>query len=140
MITEREAAQLTTTFIKVVSEQMESNIKITLSQFFEMTTKYMTGIVLGFLMILVVLIAIYLINTYLEHEMIMKVEAEKLEKIKRETYYWNVIGQCADIQLANLLDPPIQQKSKNESNAMEFTREHFDPRYYSGGIDKNDYE
>ena len=113
---------------KVFGERCDFYMQDFIGKMITLMTTVMVVSVTIFFMLVIVGIVFWLIGEFQDHKLNRLCREKELERNEKETYYWNVIGQCADIQLNNLLDPPLQHESRNHTNAMDLTAEHFTPR------------
>lgn len=141
IMNERELAQLTITFLKMMNNKMNQNMQSALDQYNYFIPKFMLMLsLLLFVTAAVIMLIFRIVYCQIEHHQYMKVSAAELIKLEREKDYWDTIGRYVDPQLHDLLTLSKVSKDKRESNPTELTRAHFDPRYYKGGIHKDDYE
>ena len=113
---------------KVFGERCDFYMQDFIGKMIALTTTVMVVSATIFFMLVIVGIVFWIIGEFQDHKLNRLCREKELERNEKETYYWNVIGQCADIQLNNLLDPPLQHESRNHTNAMDLTEEHFTPR------------
>ena len=137
---EKQLADATLDAIKVITSNYDRYGK-QLAQELSKAVSLLVSVAIGFMIIFLFGIAVFLlIVNIIDHQENKKIKAFELQRVEKEAYYWNVAGKCADIQLACLLAPPIQQQAQDEVNAIELTREHFDPRTPKGGLSRDDYD
>lgn len=112
--------------IKVLSDHYDQYGK----QLLEQGVKIFTYTFMGFFGVCVIFAVALMILSFLDNhaeaKARLKYNALDLKKLEKESYYWECVGKCADIQLHNLLDKPVADMSKAVSYGCDSVKDRFD--------------
>lgn len=135
---EKELADKVLDITKIFMTTYEDKCKIILQTVAKMLVYMISVVTVAMLIVVFVLGVLYVMVMIGNEKHSKKIREFELLQAEKESHYWETISQCADIQLKNLLDSPLQDSSRIKTDAMKLTQEYFTPR--KEAISHEDYD